>query len=159
MEINTIKENDKEIAIIKSDDILIRNVQSALDFMATVSYETGSSHIILNKSAIIEEFFDLRTKLAGEILQKFVIYHMKLAIVGDFSILPTYRGKHNIIHFAAHKKHIGLYPGDKAIEYFKVCLSEYKTSKGVVQFPYDKPLPLELIAEIAELCYETGNHH
>jgi len=72
--------------------------------------------------------------------------------------MPTYRDKHNIIHFAAHKKHIGLYPGDKAIEYFADRLSEYKTSKGAVQFPYDKPLPLELITEIAKWCYDTGNH-
>lgn len=73
--------------------------------------------------------------------------------------MPTYRGKHNIIHFAAHKKHIGLYPGDKAIEHFADRLSEYKTSKGAVQFLYDKTLPLELVAEIAKWCYETGNHH
>lgn len=73
--------------------------------------------------------------------------------------MPTYRGKYNIIHFAAHKKHIGLYPGDKAIEHFADRLSGYKTSKGAVQFPYDKPLPLELIAEIAKWCYAAGSHH
>lgn len=72
--------------------------------------------------------------------------------------MPTYWNKHNIIHFAASKKHIGLYPGEKAIEYFRDPLQEYKTSKGAVQFPYDKPLPLKLIAEIAKWCYETGNH-
>jgi len=73
--------------------------------------------------------------------------------------MPTYRDKHNIIHFAAFKNHIGLYPGDKAVENFLERLSEYKTSKGAVQFPYNKPLPLLLIAEIAKWCYETGNHH
>jgi len=73
--------------------------------------------------------------------------------------MPTYWNKHNIIHFAAFKKHIGLYPGPKAIENFADRLVEYKTSKGAVQFPYSKPLPLELIAEIAKWCYETGNHH
>lgn len=72
--------------------------------------------------------------------------------------MPTYRGRYNIIHFAAHKKHIGLYPGDKAIEYFADRLSGYKTSKGAVQFPYNKPVPFDLIAEIAKWCYETGNH-
>ncbi|NLX64780.1 MAG: hypothetical protein GX022_08430, partial [Clostridiaceae bacterium] len=72
--------------------------------------------------------------------------------------MPTYRGKYNIIHFAAHKKHIGLYPGDKAIENFADRLKEYKTSKGAIQIPYDKPIPLDLIAEIAKWCYETGNH-
>lgn len=72
--------------------------------------------------------------------------------------MPTYWKKHNIIHFAAHKKHIGLYPGDKAIEHFADRLKEYKTSKGTVQLPYDKPLPLDLIAEMAAWCYTTGNH-
>jgi uncharacterized protein YdhG (YjbR/CyaY superfamily) len=69
--------------------------------------------------------------------------------------MPTYWNKHNIIHFAAFKKHIGLYPGAKAIETFSEHLKEYKSSKGAVQFPYDKPLPLPLISEIARWCYET----
>ncbi|GAA0763456.1 iron chaperone [Clostridium sartagoforme] len=73
--------------------------------------------------------------------------------------MPTYWNKQNIIHFAAFKKHIGLYPGDKAVEHFSEKLTEYKTSKGAVQFPYSKPLPLELIAEIAKWCYDSENHH
>lgn len=73
--------------------------------------------------------------------------------------MPTYWSKHNIIHFAASKKHIGLYPGDKAVAHFADRLTEYKTSKGTIQLPYSKPLPLPLIAEIAKWCYETGNHH
>ncbi|MCX7745978.1 MAG: DUF4180 domain-containing protein [Clostridia bacterium] len=85
MKINIIKENNIEIAVTQSNEILITDVQSALDFMATLKYETGCDRIILNKSAICEDFFNLRTKLAGEILQKFVTYHVKLAIVGDFS--------------------------------------------------------------------------
>jgi len=72
--------------------------------------------------------------------------------------MPTYRGKKNIIHFAAHKNHIGIYPGDKAIEHFAERLTVYKTSKGAIQFPYNKPIPFDLIAEIAKWCYETGNH-
>jgi len=73
--------------------------------------------------------------------------------------MPTYWRNHNIIHFAAFKNHIGFYPGDKAVAHFADRLTQYKTSKGAVQFPYSKPLPLELIAEIAKWCYETGNHH
>lgn len=73
--------------------------------------------------------------------------------------MPTFWEKHNIIHFAAFKNHIGLYPGDKAIEHFKDKLQDYKTSKGAVQLPYSKPLPLDLIAEIAKWCYETRNQH
>ena len=73
--------------------------------------------------------------------------------------MPTFWDGHNIIHFAAFKKHIGIYPGSEAIERFSDRLAEYETSKGAIRLPYDKPLPLELIAEIAKWCYETGNRH
>lgn len=66
--------------------------------------------------------------------------------------MPTYWKKYNLIQFAAFKKHIGLYPGPEAVEAFADRLQEYKTSKGTIQFPYDKPLPLTLIAEIAKWC-------
>lgn len=85
MKINTIKENNIDIAVVNSKDILITDVQSALDFMMTVQYKTNCNRIVLNKSAICEEFFNLSTKIAGEILQKFVTYQVKMAIVGDFS--------------------------------------------------------------------------
>lgn len=67
--------------------------------------------------------------------------------------MPTFWKGRNIIHFAAAKNHIGLYPGPEAVEMFADRLSEYKTSKGAVQFPNNKELPLELIAEIALRSY------
>ncbi len=73
--------------------------------------------------------------------------------------MPTFWEKHNIIHFAAFKNHMGLYPGAEAIEHFADRLTDYKSSKGAVQFKYKNPIPLELISEIAQWCYETGNHH
>lgn len=66
--------------------------------------------------------------------------------------MPTYWKKRNLIQFAASKKHIGLYPGPEAVEAFADRLTDWKTSKGAIQFPYEKPLPLELIAEIAKWC-------
>lgn len=66
--------------------------------------------------------------------------------------MPTYWKKHNLIQFAAFKKHIGLYPGPEAVEAFADRLTEYKTSKGTIQLPHDKPLPLELIADMARWC-------
>lgn len=66
--------------------------------------------------------------------------------------MPTYWKKRNLIQFAAFKKHIGLYPGPEAVRAFANQLTEYKTSKGAIQFPYEKPLPLALIAEIAAWC-------
>jgi len=85
MKINTVKENNIEIAIVNSSDLLITDLQSALDFIASVNYETACNRIVLNKSAICEDFFNLNTRLAGEILQKFITYQVKIAIVGDFS--------------------------------------------------------------------------
>lgn len=66
--------------------------------------------------------------------------------------MPTYWNKRNLIQFAASKKHIGLYPGPAALENFADQLQGYKIRKGTIQFPYDQPLPLELIAEIAKWC-------
>jgi len=89
MKINIVEENNVKTAIVNSSDILIMDVQSALDFITTVEFETDCRRIVLNKSAICDDFFDLSTKLAGEILQKFINYHVKIAIVGDFSIYTS----------------------------------------------------------------------
>ena len=74
--------------------------------------------------------------------------------------MPTYWQGRNILHFAAAKKHVGLYPGAAAMEHFAEKLDEkgYKHSKGAIQIPWSGELPLELIAEIAAWCQETGNH-
>ena len=70
--------------------------------------------------------------------------------------MPTFRKGINLIHFAAAKKHIGLYPGSEAILAFESELNAYKTSKGAIQFPHDRELPLELIRRIARWCYERN---
>lgn len=75
----------KDIVVIKSNEIIIKDVQSAIDFIMTVKYETGCNKIALNKDAIVEDFFILSKGLAGEILQKFVNYQTKFAIYGDYS--------------------------------------------------------------------------
>ena len=74
--------------------------------------------------------------------------------------MPTYWKGHNIIHFAAAKKHIGLYPGPEAVTFFAEKLDQVgcKYSKGSIQIPYSDELPLDLIAEIADWCWKTGNH-
>ena len=70
--------------------------------------------------------------------------------------MPTYWRGHNLIHFAASKRHVGLYPGPEAVEAFAGWLADYRTSKGTIQLPYARPLPLELITEIAAWCGENG---
>ena len=64
--------------------------------------------------------------------------------------MPTFYLNGKLIHFAAHKKHIGLYPTPGAIEAFKEELSAYNSAKGSVQFPLDKPIPYGLIREIVK---------
>ena len=76
---------EQKVALIDSEELLITDVQSALDLLMSVKYETGCQRIALNKHAFCDEFFVLSTCLAGEILQKFINYEMKLAIYGDFS--------------------------------------------------------------------------
>ena len=73
-----------KVAIATKYEVMIHNTRDALDLMATIGYE-GCDNIILNKENFIEAFFDLSTKIAGDILQKYANYNMKLAIVGDFS--------------------------------------------------------------------------
>jgi len=74
-----------DIAIVKSDEIIIKDVQSAIDFIMTIKYETNCNKIALNKNAVLEDFFILSKGLAGEILQKFINYQTKFAIYGDYS--------------------------------------------------------------------------
>lgn len=66
--------------------------------------------------------------------------------------MPTYWKGQNLIHFAASKKHLGLYPGGEATTVFAEELKDYDVSKGTIRLPYDKPLPAELIETIARWC-------
>lgn len=67
--------------------------------------------------------------------------------------MPTYRKGRNIIHFAASKNHLGLYPGGEASAVFAEELTAYDVSKGTIRLPYDRELPAELIGRIAAWCY------
>ena len=70
--------------------------------------------------------------------------------------MPTFWKGRNLIQFAASRKHIGLYAGAEAVEFFADRLTEYQTNKGTIRLPLDRPLPLELVAEIARWC-EAAN--
>ena len=85
MKTEVMRKNNTEIAVVSSDELLITDVQSALDLVMTVKYETGCTNIALNKEAVVNDFFVLSTCLAGEILQKFINYGVRFAIYGDFS--------------------------------------------------------------------------
>ena len=64
------------------------------------------------------------------------------------------RPRRNIIHFAAAKKHIGIYPGGEATTVFAEALTGMDVSKGTIRLPHDQELPAALIDKIARWCYK-----
>ncbi len=79
------QESGPGIAVVTGEEKVITDTQSALDLAMTVKYETGAERIALDKKLVCEDFFILSTGVAGEILQKFINYHIKMAIYGDYS--------------------------------------------------------------------------
>lgn len=73
--------------------------------------------------------------------------------------MPIFVWNKNLIHFAGCQKHIWLYPGPGAILHFHKELVIYKTSKGAIQFPLDKKLPLDLIAQITSYRVQEDLRH
>ncbi len=64
--------------------------------------------------------------------------------------MPTFKLNGNLVHFAAHKNHIGFYPTPSGIQAFKKELAVYAGAKGSVQFPLHQPIPLALIGKIVK---------
>jgi len=83
IEVKEIK--NEKIAFVKCENKSIKNADDMLDIMGDANY-LGANKIVLNKDYLTDDFFDLKTRIAGDILQKFSNYHMKIAIWGDFSI-------------------------------------------------------------------------
>lgn len=81
--------NGVKIAELISDEIVINNIEDGTDLLGNLYYE-GFDRVILHEKNITSDFFDLKSRIAGEILQKFSNYRVRLAIVGDFS---KYTGK------------------------------------------------------------------
>ena len=69
--------------------------------------------------------------------------------------MPTYWKGRNLIHFAASKNHLGLYPGDEAVAHFADELKDHDVSRGTIRLPYNAELPAEMIRNIARWCYEA----
>ena len=84
MQKKIVQEAGISIALIHSDDVLLYDAQSALDLLMSVCYNDNCARIAINKEALCEDFFVLRTGYAGEILQKAANYRLRLAIVGHF---------------------------------------------------------------------------
>jgi uncharacterized protein YdhG (YjbR/CyaY superfamily) len=71
--------------------------------------------------------------------------------------IPAFVLRGNLIHFAAFKNHIGIYPGPSAINAFKQDLWGYRTTKGTIQLPLDQPLPLALIEKLVKFRIEENS--
>lgn len=116
---------------------------------------TNQDHYCGEAPKTIEEYIERQLEQAQPFLRQ-INNTIKSAIPDAVEKIswnmPTYWKKHKLIQFAAFKKHIGLYPGPEAVKIFADRLKEYKTSKGAIQLPCDKPLPLELIEAIAKWC-------
>lgn len=90
MKIETININDHKIAeVISEDNIIINTTSDGLNLLGNLYYQ-GFDKIIIHEKNITPDFFDLKNGIAGEILQKFSNYRVRLVIVGDFS---KYTGK------------------------------------------------------------------
>ncbi|MFN3759387.1 MAG: iron chaperone [Algoriphagus aquaeductus] len=70
--------------------------------------------------------------------------------------MPAFKTTEVLVYYAAAKSHLGYYPTNSGVEEFKKELAEYVTSKGAIQFPYDRELPLDLIAQIAQFRTEEA---
>lgn len=88
MELNIFEANGQKMAEVIADTAVIATPQDFLDLITTAGYEDARS-VIFKSDHLPEAFFDLRTRLAGEILQKCVNYHMKLAVIGDFEAIDS----------------------------------------------------------------------
>lgn len=85
MNIEYLEQDGITIAIISSDKAIITDTRSALELAMTAKYEEGADRLVIDKRAVCGEFFILSTGIAGDILQKFINYHVKAAIYGDYS--------------------------------------------------------------------------
>lgn len=96
--------NDTKIAEVNSETVIINNVEDGLDLMGNLYYQ-GFDKIIIHEKNITPIFFDLKNGIAGEILQKFSTYRVRLAIIGDYSKF-TSKSLNNFIYESNKGRHI-----------------------------------------------------
>jgi len=115
------------------------------------SFTIITAHKQSGAPSAIDEYISVQAEAVRPILEK--IRKTIRAAAPDASEkiawqMPTFWQGENLIHFAVFKKHIGIYPGDLSRLPFKERLAAYHCTRGAIQFPYDKPIDYELIADI-----------
>lgn len=106
-----------------------------------------------NKPNNINEYIAGFPKNIQKILEQIRATIKKAAPEAEETIsyaIPTFTLNGNLVHFATFKNHIGFYPAPTGNEALKKELSVYKTGKGSIQFPLEKPMPLDLITKIVK---------
>ncbi|MDD4778372.1 MAG: DUF4180 domain-containing protein [Fermentimonas sp.] len=104
MDIKVHNINDTKIAEVISDSLLINVAEDGLDLLGNIYYQ-GFEKLIIFEKNINPDFFDLKTGIAGEVLQKFSNYRTQLAIVGSFSKYES-KSLHDFINESNRGKHV-----------------------------------------------------
>jgi uncharacterized protein YdhG (YjbR/CyaY superfamily) len=119
--------------------------------------KTNQSHSCSEIISTIDEYISAQPENIRPLLKK-IRKTIKKAVPDAVEKIswrmPTFWQGENLIHFAAFKKHIGIFPGELSQLPFKQRLKNYKTTKGAIHFPFDKPIDYELIADIA--CFRAS---
>jgi len=114
---------------------------------------TNQSHSCGIKPSTIDYYISEQTEAVRPLLEKIRKTIKKAAPKAIEKIswqMPTFWQGENLIHFAAFKNHISIFPGDLSRLPFKQELSGYKTTKGAIQFPLDKPIDYKFIEDITQ---------
>jgi uncharacterized protein YdhG (YjbR/CyaY superfamily) len=114
----------------------------------------------MKKAETIDEYIADFPAEVQKIMQEIRTVIKKVAPTAEESIsyaIPTFKlnGVY-LVYFAGFKNHIGFYPAPVGMEAFKEEFSIYKTGKGSVQFPLNKPMPFDLITRIVEFRLEEA---
>jgi uncharacterized protein YdhG (YjbR/CyaY superfamily) len=107
----------------------------------------------------IDEYIALQPEHVAELLEQIRQKIRNLVPEATETIsygIPTFKTNKNLVHFAGFKNHIGFFPGASGVEKFKNEITNYKTSKGTIQFQLNEPIPFDLIEKIVKFRIEEN---
>lgn len=143
----------KKAALIQWDYKNLIKRKGVLLKSATIPVTTKSSPYGTKKFVTIDEYhaaFPANVQLILEQLRKAIKQAAPDSQETISYNMPAFNHHKNLVYYAAYKNHIGFYPTPSPLIVFKEELAGYKTSKGAIQFPLDKPLPITLIKKIVK---------
>lgn len=117
MNIQKICHKNVDIALITGNEMCITDVSSAMDLMMDAKYQAGAARLAIDKTVVSDAFFILSTGMAGEILQKFINYHVKAAFYGDYT------------HYTSKPLRDFIYESNQGKDFFFVATQEEALEK------------------------------